>query len=168
MTTRTELSIDILREYITVSKSTDEDIFYNDSDRWGFSGFCILSQCEDLLGEWECTGPEWDEMMGLLLPAGDLITHKSVAELLSGEHYKTGENIHLLHEALDWAGLWPVVDAEGNLTGDVYDSGQSDATDYANVDDEAMVAIADLPEAEQRQIRQERLSGIWSGYADLP
>lgn len=67
----------------------------------------------------------------------------------------------------DWTGHYPVVDGNGNLTGDVFESGDPAGIEYANLDDEAMVLIANLPESEQARIRDEIAEGTWTGYANL-
>ena len=67
----------------------------------------------------------------------------------------------------DWSGHYPVVDKDGALTGDIVDCADNSITDYANVDDMAVVAIADLPTTEQKRIRDEEADSTWNGYATI-
>ena len=92
-------------------------------------------------------------------------TNKSLVALAqeaSGLRYDSAEAEAILGRE-DWADHWPVCDAEGHLTGDVVET--DDCEGYASVANEAMVAIADLPEDEQRRIRQADANGFWDGCA---
>jgi hypothetical protein len=83
----------------------------------------------------------------------------------AGEHYESQRWCDAA-DALDWSGLWPIVNATGCLTGELTDCDDDD--DYANVDDMAMVLISDLPIEEQRRIHRDQRAGYWDGYTRLP
>jgi hypothetical protein len=83
-----------------------------------------------------------------------------------GVHYESPEWTAVAND-LDWENHWPVVDGDGLLTGDVYESGDG-SEGWANVDDVAMVRMTDLPPEEQASIRREQRSGIWDGHASVP
>jgi len=57
-----------------------------------------------------------------------------------------------------WYQYWPIVDGDMELTGEIIDS----QDDYANVGDEAMILITDLPVERQQEIAED---DQWDGYA---
>lgn len=169
------LTIEQLEQFVALKQDpavSMNDIIFNDGcDQWGESGFTTRQIAEALITDWERDTKDADtdfsDLIDLLVPWDEIVTHESVAQLLAGEHFATGANQELLCQALDWTGRWPVIDAAGKLTGDVYTSDRSDADDFANVDDEAMIAISDLPLTEQKRIRLARQNDTWDGYAKL-
>lgn len=66
---------------------------------------------------------------------------------------------------VDWVDYYPEVDSEGLVTGEVIDGYENG---YANVDDEALVRIDDLPAYVQHRIKHDNLDGTWDGYVTLP
>jgi len=75
----------------------------------------------------------------------------ALANRAAGMHYESPEAKRILDEE-DWSDHWPVVDADGILTGDVVET--ADCEGYWNVDDMAMIADDDLRPA-QRKTRHE-------------
>ena len=89
---------------------------------------------------------------------------RGLAERAAGLHYESAAAKKIMDER-DWEDHWPVVDADGDLTGDVVEN--ADCGGYFNVDDEVMVSEDDLtPEiiAENGGINSIRESG----YVNLP
>ena len=82
-----------------------------------------------------------------------------------GQHYlgklarKTLDNCNL-----DWSQYWPIVDADGKITGEL--SGGEEG--YYNVDDLAMIAEEDIPSHILGKIHQEEADGTFDGYVTLP
>ena len=83
-----------------------------------------------------------------------------------GHDYRDAEYVALA-DTLEWNGCWPEIDATGKLTGLVLDSDDQEQSDYANVNDLAVVEIAVLPKSERARIAAENERGIWDGYATL-
>jgi len=85
----------------------------------------------------ETTGdPVWENESGFGTLACEVAAQHS-----HGEHYRSPAWRKLVGDGrLGWDGVWPVIDADGNLTGLVV----SDDDAYFNVDDEAMIAEDDL------------------------
>lgn len=86
-------------------------------------------------------------------------------EKMAGTHYESPEWKSASSD-LDWENHWPIVDGDGLLTGCVFESGES-GDSYANVGDEAMVGIDDLPPEQRTAIRREQRDGTWQGYATV-
>lgn len=80
----------------------------------------------------------------------------ALAEEAVGLRYDSPEAKVILDRE-DWANHWPVVDADGILTGDVVETDDCDG--YLNVADEAMIAVEDL--------RPGQRSVALDGYADV-
>ena len=79
-----------------------------------------------------------------------------LAERASGLRYDSTEAKAIL-DTEDWANHWPVVDADGLLTGDVVET--DGCAGYLNVRDEAMIAVEEL--------RPGQRSSAIDGYADV-
>lgn len=82
----------------------------------------------------------------------------------AGEHYES-KTWQRAANTEDWSDHWPVVDGGGLLTGEIYESGDPNNDGYANVDDEAMVSIADLSDRQRREIATDENASTWGGYA---
>jgi hypothetical protein len=70
----------------------------------------------------------------------DADTHgacRAIAEAHSGEHY-TSPAFARDSERVDWDGVWPVVDRDGELTGEISEG--EDEDDVYNVDGDAMIS----------------------------
>lgn len=80
----------------------------------------------------------------------------------TGEHYS---NIMLDDAPVHWLEYWPIVDGKGNLTGNVYESGN--LGNYANVDDLAMVNVENLTKNEQKRVERETKDGTFDGYVSV-
>ena len=65
----------------------------------------------------------------------------ALTDRAAGLRYDSPDAIAILDEA-DWANHWPVVDADGLLTGDVVET--DDCENYWNVDDMAMISDNDI------------------------
>lgn len=63
---------------------------------------------------------------------------EAICEEFAGSHYRTPA-FRRACNAVNWDGLWPVIDRDGDLTGAVVDS----EAGYLNVDDDAMIAIGE-------------------------
>lgn len=70
---------------------------------------------------------------------------RALAKQASGLRYDSPDAIAILDQE-DWSQIWPVVDGDGILTGEIVGSEEG----YVNVEDLAMVAVADLS-TEQRE-----------------
>lgn len=79
---------------------------------------------------------------------------RKLAQEAAGLRYDSPEATAILDRE-DWSEIWPIVDAEGYLTGGI--CGSEDG--FANVDDLAMVALSDLSD--------EQLETSDSGYVKL-
>ncbi len=73
----------------------------------------------------------------------------ALADEAFGLRYDSCEARDILDHA-DWASHWPVVDADGKLTGDVVETADCDG--YLNVDDLAMINRADLTTTQRHTI----------------
>lgn len=82
------------------------------------------------------TGGEFDPQNGSLPEHGEWTPadEATAAEDGRGLHYRSAE-WQRLAERCHWQGLWPVIDADGNLTGEISEGAESES----NVDDEAMI-----------------------------
>lgn len=89
---------------------------------------------------------------------------RRLAEEAAGLHYKSVEADKILDQT-DWQNHWPVIDADGELTGDVVET--DDCDNYVNVGDMAMIDIDDLPASKRRTIEQEKIDGTYDGYVDI-
>lgn len=63
---------------------------------------------------------------------------QATAEAHAGMHYRSPEWVAIMHKR-GWDGLWPVIDKDGRLTGEVTDR----FDDYVCVDDEALISWVD-------------------------
>jgi hypothetical protein len=77
----------------------------------------------------------------------------------AGQHYlsrkwQRAANRH------DWANRWPIIRLDGTLTGAVDDGGE----DMINVEDLAVIPLAELPREERQRIADARERGTWDGY----
>ncbi len=79
----------------------------------------------------------------------------ALAERAAGLHYDSPDAKAILDEE-DWANHWPVVDADGLLTGDVVET--DDCDNYLNVADMAMISDDDVRPKQRCD----------DGYAHLP
>lgn len=92
---------------------------------------------------------------------------QDICQRYIGRYYDAPEVKTGLHaDGADWYGYYPEVDASGLLTGELIDANYSDG--FANVANEAMVAIASLPSHERRRIAREDADGTWDGFAEIP
>ena len=82
---------------------------------------------------------------------------RTLAEAATGLRYDSEEAQAILGQA-DWQSHWPVVDADGELTGDVVET--DDCDEYANVADETMISLSDLSDAQRREADR-------TGYAPI-
>jgi len=87
------------------------------------------------------TGGDYEPQNGTLPQHGEWLPadEATAAEEGRGLHYRSPEWRRLAGCA-QWHNLWPVIDADGKLTGLVV----ADEDGYLNVDDEAMIAEGDL------------------------
>jgi hypothetical protein len=105
---------------------------------------------------------------------GEIMSEMTQTEILKalcmdhlGEHYESTSWGEACNDEYDWADHYPIIDGDGLLTGEVYETGMW-AEPYANVDDAAMVLISDLSADEQRRIASEQNEDVWDGYAVVP
>jgi hypothetical protein len=79
---------------------------------------------------------EFDPQNGSLPEHGEWMPadEATAAEDGRGLHYRSAE-WQRLAERCQWQGIWPVIDADGDLTGEISEGGE----DESNVDDEAMI-----------------------------
>ncbi len=91
-------------------------------------------------------------------------TAETQAQRVDGLHYRSKQARKILDQGgVAWDGLWPVVDGDGRLTGDVIDSQDG----YYNVDDLVMVAAGDLEAEQLNRIRAEEEDGTFDGYVTI-
>ena len=99
---------------------------------------------------------------------------KSQRELLdelcarfTGHHFRSAEWLAACAAGPDWSQHWPIIDRDGKLTGEVFNSDDEHDEDYANVEDDAMIAIDGLPSRERLRIQRLIRIDCWDGYATL-
>jgi hypothetical protein len=82
------------------------------------------------------TDGEFDAQNGILPEHGEWRPADEATAAADGRglHYRSAE-WQRLAEPLHWQGIWPVIDASGELTGPISEGGE----DELNVDDEAMI-----------------------------
>lgn len=88
---------------------------------------------------------------------------RELAQRAKGLHFHDREAQSILDEE-DWQNYWPLIDASGQITGDITD-GQPDEV---NIDNEAMIELWRLSPAEQQRIRDDKRDGTFDGYGHLP
>ena len=82
----------------------------------------------------------------------------------TGMHYMNAKARRILdNNKLDWSQYWPEVDADGVITGGLV----GDEDGFYNVDDLAMIAAENLPDAMLKSIHQEKNEGTFDGYVNL-
>ena len=88
----------------------------------------------------DITGGEFDPQNGTLPEHGDWTPADEATAAAKGRglHYRSAE-WQRLAAFVQWPGIWPVIDANGDLTGDISEGCESEL----NVDDEAMIDADD-------------------------
>ena len=82
------------------------------------------------------TGGEYEPRNGPLPEHGGWLPADEATAAADGRgmHYRSAE-WQRLAETLHWQGIWPVIDADGELTGEISEGGENEL----NVNDEAMI-----------------------------
>jgi len=104
----------------------------------------------------DITGGEFEPQNGALPEHGEWTPadEATAAEDGRGLHYRSAE-WQRLAECVQWRGIWPVIDADGNLTGEISEGDDNES----NVDDEAMIDTDDARAAGWK---------VEDGYASPP
>lgn len=135
-----------------ISELKNETYYTNNDYRLGcysgpFTGMEIKKLFED--------EPDWDREDDYDLDEDWLANIKRLSREARGLHYESAAAKHVLDQE-DWAGVWPVIDSEGILTGEIVDSADDG---YCNVDDMAMIHESELTD--------DQVAATEDGYVNL-
>lgn len=157
--------VEIVAEVLDLCRENPgEDVVVNEgSAEWLCSGAVLTSRiARHVLGKWNAARDEEDQLdvedaLRKLTSGADYLVDNRVelceamAGRAAGLHYQNPEAQYILagyEYGLNWSGVWPVIDRDGILSGEI-----TEGADCLNVDNEAMLRLSELTTAESKTLR---------------